>query len=221
MSLYCTVRRAKTAAGLVSYEDLGLEDADDYTDHVHDVAEMASRFVDNHCGRPEGFFAKGGASITEYHNGKAKRFGADYLESIEDLGIAERRTFYLEHYPVISVSTVKENVAAIGASDDWKTRTKYRVDKKRGIVKFATGVIPQEGFENVEFVYTAGYSSIPVPIAMATAEIAGNYIKDAVEKYTQQHMPWQRPAPLDFSIAKIFTPHAEALLAPYVKRRVG
>ena len=221
MTEYTTVRQAKNFARIVNIKDLGFDREDDYTDHVKDVVEHASRFIDDYCKRPDDFF-NGGATLTEYHDGKPKR-SADFYNLYENKKATReyRRMFYLEHYPIISVTTVRENEASIGSADDWKTRaeTDYRLDTSNGMLMFSLTMIPAEGFKNVEVVYKAGYATTPSVIAWVAAELTGNWLRASVADRSAQWINLPRPSTIEFATPETFSKEMKEKLKPYVKRR--
>lgn len=223
MANYCTVQQTIASAKLVNYKDLGFEDRDEYKDYVADKVEYASRHIDDFCQRPADYF-NGGATVTEYHDGKSKR-SADFptFYEADQADIKRRRTFFLRQTPVISVTTVKENEASIGSSDDWKTRTEtthYRVNKKMGRLRFSTSYIPDEGTDNVEFVYKAGYSTTPKVVEEICRQLIANSLQAEAGDRSAQYIRLARPEPFDFSSPQIFTDEMKARLKRYVKRRV-
>jgi len=223
MSNYCTVQQAIASAKLVNYKDLGFGDSDEYKDYVADKVEYASRHIDDFCQRPADYF-NGGATVTEYHDGKSKR-SSDFPEFYEDsqADLQRRRTFYLHQTPVISITTVKENEASIGNADDWETRTEtthYRANKKMGRIRFASGYIPDEGTDNVEFVYVAGYSSVPKVVEEICRQLVANSLLAETGDRSAQYIRMARPEPMDFSNPQIFTKEMKERLKRYVKRRI-
>lgn len=221
MAQYCTLQQAIRFARLVSYEDLGFDNRGEFEDHVNEIVEGASRFIDDYCKRPDDFFS-GGATITEYHDGYEGR-SPDFTEFYYDQNADEerRKTFYLNHYPIISVTSVKENTASIGNADSWSTRatTDYRLNVNNGILKFSVGRTPKEGFKNVEFIYVAGYASIPQLVNWVCGELVGNFLQAGVGDRSAQYIQMARPTALDFANPQTFTKEMERKLKRYVKRR--
>lgn len=221
MTIYCGVEQAKRFASLVNYKDLGFATMDEYEDHVEDLIKNVSRFIDKLCKRPDDFF-NGGATITEYHNGRPRR-SSDFPDLYADQKASRelRSRFYLEQYPIITVTSVKENEAQIGSADDWvaKLTTDYRLDTRNGILKFSLVETPNEGFKNIEVVYKAGYATTPAIISWVCAEIIGNFLQAAVGDRSNQWIQMARPTPFDFATPAIFTKEMERRLKPYVKRR--
>lgn len=218
---YCGVEQAKRFARLVNYKDLGVTTVDEYNDYVEDMITNVSRFIDNFCKRPDDFF-NGGATITEFHNGRPKR-SSDFPDLYADQKASRelRKTFYLAQYPIITVTSVKENEAQIGSADDWvaKLTTDYRLDTRNGILKFSLVETPNEGFKNVEVIYKAGYATTPAIISWVCAEIIGNFLQAAVGDRSSQWIQMARPTPFDFATPAVFTKEMERRLNPYMKRR--
>jgi len=220
---YCNLPQAKAAARLVNWKDLGFDEETEYDAYVKEIIGMASRYIDDHCQRPADYF-NGGATVTEYHDGKEKR-SSDFatFHEAEQADIKRRRTFYLRQTPAISITTIKENVAVIGSSDDWKTRTEtthYRPNLKMGRIRFASGYIPNEGTDNIEFIYVAGYSSVPKVVEWVCSEMVGNYLQGGIGDRSAQYIRLARPEPMDFSSPQIFTKEMKERLQRYVKRRI-
>lgn len=228
MTNYASVSDAKTFARLISYKDLGFSSEDDYTDHVNDLLKACSRRIDRYCHRPDNFFAgphdSGGTgiTITEYHDGKLTRKSHRYqLTERVDAHDIYRQTYWIEHTPIIAITSVKENIASIGSSDSWTTITDYRLSNDTGRLVFKAGAEPDEGVKNVQIIYTAGYliDAIPDEIREATGMLAGNYLQARAQEYTTQHIQWGRPTTLDIKRPEIFTQDIKDLLEPYVKKR--
>ena len=203
---YCGVAKARRYARMISYEDLGFTSDDAYSDHVEERIEAASREIDRYCKRPDDFF-NGGATLTEYHDGKP-------VES----GYEAKRIFWLKQYPVITVTSVHVNKAGIGETDDWQEITKYRHSSSTGKVVMASA--PASGHENVRFTYTAGYASVPADVGEVCASLVANELHMKAQHYSTQLVKWERPATFEFTAPEVFTKDMKRKLAPYVKRRI-
>jgi len=219
---YCGIEQVKRYARMISFEDLGFATMDEYEDHIEELVESASRTIDRYCRRPNDFF-NGGSSLVEYHDGKPVDMPNYYELGWRSAKILEfRRTFWLDHAPVLDLTRVEENKASIGEAENWLTilPSDYKVDKKTGRVIFAIRSIPAQGYQNVRFTYTAGYATLPSEISSVCAQLVANELKAEAQHYTTQLTRWRRPEPLDFMIPEIFTPYLKQKLSAYVKRRI-
>lgn len=223
MTKYCGVKMAMRFARILNIGDLGFTTDKEYEDHVEELVEAASRFIDDYCRRPYHFFNGGATVADEKHSGIEIR-DSDY-PNLPYVGVKrgeeKRRTFYLAHYPVITMSDVYTNDATIGDADDWTVvaATSYRVDGKTGILKFAFGSIPREGFDNVRFRYTAGYATTPKVVELTCAELVGNRLKAGVEDRSAQYTRMTKPQPISFESPNVFTKELQERLSRYIKRR--
>lgn len=223
-TLYTGIEKVKRFARILDITDLGFSTTDAYEDHIEELIEKASRFIDNYCKRPSEFF-KGGATVTEKHDGKETRSSdySDYPSHTISRSRDRRRKFFLRQYPIISITSVKENDASIGEADDWTTITSpdYRVDMDSGILMFALDKIPDDGFQNVEFVYKAGYSVADQPPETngVCAQLVANWLIAGLQQRSRQYIHMPRPTPMEFESPEVFTEDMERQLQPFVKRR--
>jgi hypothetical protein len=223
MTKYCQVESVKDQTVGIAYQDFGFDEESKYEVFIASLIDRASRFVDRTCNRPDDFF-NGGASITELQDGKP------YLKSSIGYGDTDRaldweayrRTYYLQHAPVLSTPApvVSKNTAGIGETDAWTTLTKFRLNTTTGKLVFSTGEAPVEGTDNVKFVYTAGYTTLLVDIQYACEELVVNQLKLFLQQGMAARVRLAQPTLINFSSSKIMTPSVEERLAPYKKRRM-
>jgi len=200
---------------------LGFEDEDEYTDHVNDLTKMCSRQIDRHCKRPDDYFQDGGATVTEYHKGKAARPARYYqLDERKDAHDAWRYTYWFKQTPVISITSLQRRTSGVGETEAWSDITMYTYDADTGELQIKSSQAPAAGIKRLKIVYAAGYAATPEEVREACGMLAGNYLQARAQEYTTQHVQWGRPTPLDIKRPEIFTEIIKDMLNPYVKRRV-
>lgn len=218
---YCTVALAKEFARFISYKDVGFANDTAYETHIEELAIMASRAIDRFCNRPDEFFG-GGADLTEYQDGKEQRDADMYpLGDRADSHDLMRRTFYLEHFPIIDITSVHKNSAAVGESENWQEITKYGYDSTTGKMVFGSGSAPPAGFNRVRIIYSAGYASVPQDIIWACASLVANELLLRAKAYMSGAFKYERPsAVFEFAAGDIFTDEIKRRLEYYRKKRV-
>jgi len=217
--LYCSVDDVKELTPII-YQDLGFDSEDNYNKFLNRTILKASRRIDRFCNRPNDFF-NGGATITEYFDGKPSRSSFMYPDTERtEIYLLDRRTYWLTHTPVLSVTSVQKNTASIGETDNWVDITKYRLNTETGRLVIASTVAPPEGVQNVKVVYVAGYTSVPDEVRMACEELVSNYVKTLVQQGLEAKIRFTRPVPITFSQPLVFTDGIKELLEPYKKRRM-
>lgn len=222
MTLYCDLDRAKRASRNIHISDLGFDSNADYNRFLREKIESASRQIDGYCNRPSDYF-NGGAIITEYHDGKPVEhsdFYKGYLNWRSSRSSDRRRIFWMEQYPVISVTSVHENEASIGETDNWSEISSYRyLDNGKLII--AKSATPLEGHKNVKVIYKAGYSSTPKDVADACAQLVANGLHKLMSTYHSGEIRYtERMRWPDWEDPEIFSPDIRYLLTKYVKRRI-
>src|SRR4030042_5557381 len=146
----------------------------DYYDYLTTLISQISQFIDNETDRPNGFYKANGVEITDYFNGAG--FAAPTgTNSLDNDWQDKAATLYLTQRPVLSITTVQHNKAAIGETDDWETFTKYRF-YTNGQLMFAPSQIPTSGYKNVKITYLAGSSKTPADIQQCCQRLIVNYI---------------------------------------------
>lgn len=106
---------------------------------------------------------------------KARDYHYDSDESAYDSDNAvmdgnDRDRMIMPQHPVNTVTTVRINTLSISVRST-VFDTGYVLDKKNGII-FLAGYIYTLGIKNIEFVYNAGYSTIPEDLEQACIEQA-------------------------------------------------
>jgi hypothetical protein len=120
------------------------------------LEETVRKTINTFC-RRESFLS---ATYTDYHDGKeASGDHRDYQE--------RDRIFFLLQQPVISITSVSEDIASKTSPEDWTARTArsseiggdYELIAKGGFsyIRFHNNV-PRAGVNNVKIVYVAGYA---------------------------------------------------------------
>jgi len=221
MTKYCDVDMAKRFARLISFKDLGLEDDDEYTDHVDELIKVASARIDRYCKRPSGFFDAGGASVTEYHDGKSARDETRFypLNERKDAYDEWRYTYWTKQTPIISITSIHKRTSAIGVTEAWSEITAYNYIADTGQIRLKSSVAPSEGMKRLRIIYAAGYASRPDDIELACAMLVSHYLQGFVQQDLTQRVQWSRPTIPDFARPQVFTEDIKALLEPFKKKR--
>lgn len=140
----------------------------------------ADAMIDDYCNVPEGFFVAGGLTITnEYLNGT----DVAYLGGITKFfnwyyGGTSHLKF--KYSPVLSVTKLEEETSA----GSWTTRTEGTGNDYIVVddgVRYVTNT-PAWKYKNVRATYVAGYTTTPVQVAQASAELAARILQDVLDR---------------------------------------
>lgn len=186
----------------------------DYYDYLGLLIEEASRFIDGETNRTPYFFQDSGVTIIEYFNSLG--LDAPLVAREEDNAEWEERatTFYLQYKPVLAITEVAKNTAAIGDADVWVTSTKFRW-YSYGYLVTATEAIPSAGQKNIRITYTAGYTKMPSDIKMACTRLVVNLIHKQISDRTSTFVSFQRPQAISFGMPEILTSDINAIINRY------
>lgn len=222
MVLYTNVKGVLEYARLVSKEDLGYTDEDEWRRHITTMIKSASRDIDRYCRRNNDFFS-GGATITEYHDGHPLP-ESDYpsLTWMEDESLDDRRIFWFKEFPIISVTSIHVNLADVGTADNYSEITSgyYRFNTQTGKIIIAKSKTPNVGHQNVRLIYVAGYSTVPDEVAEVCAQLVANRLLGEAQQYGSQLTKWGSPTAPDYQVPTFLTKDMKRRLDPYKKRRV-
>ena len=220
MKKYCQSEQAKEMSVGIVYQDLGYDDEDKFDSFVSSIIDRASRFIDRITNRPDDFFS-GGVAITEYKDGKEDMSRVLSSDS-ERAAIQDeaRRTYFLMHQPVLTVSSISKNVAQLGSTDSWTAITKYRLNLTSGRLVIASGSAPSQGIDNLKIVYTAGFTTVPTDIRFVCEELVANQLKALVQQGMAVKVRFAQPTLVNFSNPKVLTESIKERLAPYTSRRI-
>lgn len=220
---YCLVASITDMPDVPTYQELGFADQSTYEDYISRMITACSRFIDRRTRRPTGYY-NGGATVTECMDGKSTGSSAYTNTKRSAMFAAKSRTYRLDQSPVISVTSVSQNSAQVGATPVWEAITAYSIDNDTGEVCFSPSVSinPKSAFysKNLRFIYTAGYSTVPDEIAAACEELVANGLKKVMMDQLNSRVRFSRPAPISFSDKSVFTDDVKELLEPYVKVRL-
>ena len=189
----------------------------DYYDYLTTLISQASQFVDGETDRENGFYQPNGITITEYADG-AGFYAPPATNSLDTDWQEKAATLYLKQRPVLSITTIQQNSAAIGETDAWATLTKYRFHE-HGQIMFATSEIPLQGYKNVKITYVAGYAKTPLDIQQCCQRLIVNYIHKLIGDRTAGFVQFNRGAALNFGSPDVFSSDIKAVLKRY--RLVG
>jgi len=111
---YCVLANILAMPDVPGSQELNFTLQANYESYVSRLIDRASRHIDRYTRRPTAFF-NGGATITEYQNGNQSSSEGIYPETARasKLGIKDK-VYRLKQSPVISVTSVHQNTAAIG-----------------------------------------------------------------------------------------------------------
>ena len=220
MAKYCSLTQVEDMAVGVIYQDLGFDEQSKFDKFVDSLVDRASRFIDRQTQRPDNFF-NGGATITEYQDGKADTNSLTYSgTSRASRADKTRRTYFLEHAPVISVTSVYSNSNDVGETAAWAVITKYNLDSNTGRLVLGSSQAVSEGTGNLRAIYKAGYSTTPNDIQYAAEELVVNQLKYLVQQGMASKVRFAQPSIVEFSNPKIFDGGVTEKLGPYKKRRM-
>lgn len=110
-----------------------------------------------------------------YMQRKIKSWAYSYLTDLPNACLNGRDAYESQHllslpqYPIISVATVRINETAYSESTSISSSGWYIHDKNAGILGLR-GYVWLDGFQNIELIYTAGYTAIPPEIEQAANE---------------------------------------------------
>lgn len=155
MPYYASVQDVKDFSKL-TYSDFGYAGEDAFAELVQKALEMAEGAIDSQLRLPRGFFRAGGYAVTEYAD-----WSTPYVFS--------------SYRPILSLTSISYDSAGYGTSPSWVALvpdTDYigYLDEGRFYVFTKT---PGKTERSIKIVYTAGYSTVPQDIRLATAELAG------------------------------------------------
>jgi len=218
---YCVLANAIEESG-VSYNQLGLDSQNDFESLVTRTMLQASRLIDRFCDVPDDFF-NGGATVTEYKDGKEDEGKDNYILTRKSSDYEKwRREYVLDYAPVISVTSVSENTASIGDSDSWSAITAYRLNSNTGKLIFSQASAPDEGTDNIRFIYVAGYSTVPDTIEMACEEIVANALKRAVKNLLNASYRFgSKASPIEVQVTVDLSDAEKKMLAPYKRMKMA
>jgi len=196
---YITTEEVKSYAK-VDYKDLGYETESEYNTFLSGLINQVESIIENHCNVPSGFFQDGGVSITDETYDWDDRF------------------IILRYRPIISVSSVKLNMAGYAQTPDWQTIDSkyYIVYKNEGMIKIIgkTPAIPEQ---SVKISYTAGYASTPQAIKNVCLMLAGNILHAILQRKISPVVRIDEFT-VKFVVPDVFTDEMRRILAPFVCR---
>jgi len=221
---YCALANILAMPDVPGYQELNFTSQSDYEDYISRLIDRASRHIDRYTRRPTAFF-NGGATVTEYQNGNSSSLEGVYPDTARANKISIKDKVYrLEQSPILSITSVSQNTAAIGETEAWTAITAYHPDLETGELIFANTVSINEKSnyyaKNLRFIYVAGYSSVPDEVEQACEELVANALKKAVADNLNARVRFGRPAPINMSGKEVFTDEIKEMISPYQQVRL-
>lgn len=204
----------------VTYLELGLTTEEDFHDLVDRLILRASRLIDRYCGVDDSFFF-GGAIVTQIVDGNEEDtedvYDGTHRQSSKTY---ENRVYILDYTPVIGMTGVYENTAAIGEAEVWVELLSYSYNATSGRLVFSANDYPSEGVDNVKFVYTAGYASCPSEVTMACEELVQNGIMKMNKNQLNAKVRFGAASPIETQPTISITADIKQMLDPYKRKNL-
>jgi len=183
-----------------------------HADSIAYFTENADHSIDEYCNVPDGFFDAGGVTVTdEYHDGASLGYHGYFI--IYNKYLAP--LLMLKYRPVISVTTLKEEVTA----GSWTTRTEGQDDDYLVIeegVRFLRN-LPKYKWKNIKVTYVAGYAATPPAVSDVSAQLSALIIHRVLDGKSRSS---GSVGGLSASTPEQFMNLANAELTPRMKNRL-
>lgn len=169
---------------------LGISGTDEDT-LLNELISGASKAIENFCNR-----IFGEAPYTEYHDGRG------------------RPSVVLKQLPVVSVTSVHDDIDRDFEAGDLVDADNYIVDMVAGIIILKNDATFADGVLNVKVVYTAGYSTIPEAADLGCQIWVAafyNRLKDGADGFTSENIGGIAQAFLNIPMPE----NVKALILPY------
>jgi len=154
------------------------------------LINAASEAIEHFTGR-----IFGSAQFTEYHDGGG------------------RRAIVLRHLPVLSVTSVHDDLARAFTAEHLLAADEYTVDAEAAIIRLDAGTFA-DGRQNVKVICTAGYASVPKDVALACTILVAAQWERA--KRRNDGLSGESSAGHSLAYEDGWPAAARRLLAPYV-----
>ncbi|MCW3994921.1 MAG: hypothetical protein NWE98_02075 [Candidatus Bathyarchaeota archaeon] len=216
MADYANPSNVKENCG-VTYPELGFENENAFETAISRLITRASRLIDRYCGVPDNFF-NGGAQITQINDGSTEDSEFTYDGSLRQLKKSfDNRVYILDFTPVIQISGVYENTALTG-SPVWVEITNYSFNPVTGRIVFSNQDFPASGVDNVKFVYTAGYETLPSEIELACEELVQNALMKMNKNQLNAKIRFGAAQPIETQPTLQINSEIKEALNPYKRR---
>lgn len=216
---YCIISNITSMPDLPDYQELNFTTEEDYTTYITRLVDRASRQIDRYTKRPNNYF-NGGATITEYHDGKGVDSG--YGGTARSLETANRsRIYLLNQSPVVSIDTILQSASDTGEVPLWTDAlSPYQLVSETGEIIFSSTININAGYKNIQIIYVAGYETVPDEIQQACEEIVANAVKKALsDNFNARVRLGGKPATISMTDKTVFTDEIKEMLAPYQQSR--
>lgn len=164
MTNYCTAQQVKDISK-VSYDQLELADDPAFVTLIEASIARTEGLIDDYCGVPSTFFQAGGLTIIELHDGD----GDD--------------TVLVNYAPIVSVTKLEVNTAALTAAPSWSELSEGPGVGKHFLVYNESGKIyffastPVSGNQNIRITYKGGFAAVPKNIELVCAEVVARMLE--------------------------------------------
>lgn len=215
---YTTVPVLAAELSTISFKELVGKDGtmQQYYDRLLTFIEGCGQFIDGETERAINFFQDKGLAIEEYHDGVGVTPPTGMYEFSEEQASWQERAavIFTGQRPILSITSIHDNKAAIGESDDWDEITEFRW-YTHGEIIFSASKTPARGRKNVRIRYVAGYTKTPTDIQMACTRLIVNLIHKQISDKTATFISFSRPSGVNFAMPDVYTPDIKAVLKRY------
>lgn len=163
MVYYASMQDGKDFSKL-TYDEFGYAGDDAFQELILKVLEIAEGTIDTQCKVPRGFFKTGGMAFTEY---------ADYTTP-----------FTISQYkPIVTLTSLSYDTTGYGTAPSWSALTEHTDFIYYNDGRFYIfSKYPGKRERSIKIVYTAGYSTVPEEIRLATLEFTSSILHTMLQR---------------------------------------
>lgn len=184
-----------------------------YATLIATLIALADELIDHHCDVPSGFFNAGGVTVTQE------------LHDSEGDG-----RVILNYAPVLSVTTLQYNDAALNATANWTTllqgpgaNTNFLLYKREGRLYIYSNA-PASGEQKIQVTYKAGYSATPETVENLSARLVAAVIHRIIDSSNRKVIRTGdvslTPKDMNVLVQKVFTQDLKDLLIHFKNVRM-
>jgi hypothetical protein len=134
-----------------------------------------------------------------------------------DKAAVARRTYKLSQSPIVSVTSISDNSAAVGETAVWAAITNYHIDNDIGEVTFGWNASFSVSTKNLRFVYVAGYAAVPDEVKYACEDLVINALKKRLQENLTGHIKFGRITTSSMYQPDVLTKEIKEVLDAYKK----